>query len=167
MVPPSFPAGALSGPWVTCYQFSHAGQSRFHADIAHITAGPHGRIRAVNHPPEPRSQGRRRAFRNEIDAALAGRHLLGEWQNTSDTRYYGTLQLAVLPGETVMEGYFAGVGSDVEVSAGAWKWVRLELGPDAELAGIILREPAELHELVMTHSQIDVPLTLADVRGDS
>jgi len=165
-VPPSFPAGTLDGPWVTCYQFSHAGQPRCHADIAHISAGPHGRVRAVNHPPEPRSQGRRRPFRNEIDAALAGRHLLGAWQNTSDTRYYGTLQLAVLPGETVMEGYFAGVGSDVEVSAGTWKWVRLEVDPDVRLAGIILREPAELHDLVMTHSQIDVPLTLTDVRGE-
>ena len=60
----------------------------------------------------------RRPFRNEIDAELAGRHLIGEWRNTSDTRYYGTMQLAVLPGEIVMEGYYAGVGSDVEVSTG-------------------------------------------------
>ena len=135
-VPPSFPAEALAGPWVTCYQFTHAGKPRYHADIAHVTVGPAGRIRAVNHPPEPRSEGRGRPFRNEIDATLAGRHLIGEWQNTSDTRYYGTLQLAVLPGEIVMEGHYAGVGSDVEVSAGP-----VEVGPagtgrpDAGLAG--------------------------------
>ena len=78
-VPPAFPAEALAGPWVTCYQFSHGGEVRFHADIAHVAIGPDGRVRAVNHPPEPRSEGRPRPFRNEIDAQLAGRHLIGEW----------------------------------------------------------------------------------------
>lgn len=167
-VPPSFPADALVGPWVTCYQFSRGGEPRFHADIAHVTAESGSRIRAVNHPPEPRSQGRARSFRNEISAALACRHLIGEWQNTSDTRYCGSLQLAVLPGETVMEGFYTGVGSDIEVSTGFWKWVRLDPGsvPDAGLAGITLREPSAVHDLVMSHSQYGEPLTLADVRGE-
>ena len=160
-IPSAFPAGALAGPWVTCYQFSHAGGPRYHADIAHVTIGPDGRVRAVNHPPEPRSEGRPRPFRNEIDAGLAGRHLIGEWRNTSDTRYYGTLQLAVLPGEIVMEGWYTGVGSDIEVSAGSWKWVRLD--SDAGLSGITLREPSDLHDVVMSHSQYGAPLTLADV----
>ena len=163
-VPPAFPAETLTGPWVTCYQFSHDGKQRYHADVAHVAVTPDGHIRAVNHPPEPRSEGRPRSFRNEIDAALAGRHLVGEWRNTSDTRYYGALQLAVLPGEIVMEGYFAGVGSDVEVSTGFWRWVRLD--PDAGLAEITLREPSDLHDLVMSHSQYGAPLTLADVRGE-
>lgn len=164
-VPPAFPAGALSGPWITTYEFTHAGRPHYHADVAWITAESGSRIRAVNHPPEPRSQGRRRPFRNEIEARLAGRHLVGEWQNRSDTRYCGGLQLAVLPGETVMQGLYTGVASDVEVSRGDWKWVRLE--PDAGLAGIVLRDPAELHELVMSHEQPDVPLLLAEIRGDS
>jgi hypothetical protein len=163
-IPSAFPADALAGPWITTYEFAHAGKAHYHADIARIAAESGSRIRAVNHPPEPRSQGRRRGFRNEIEAQLVGRHLVGEWQNTSDTRYCGGLQLAVLPGEIVMEGRYTGVGSDVEVSEGFWKWVRLE--PDAGLAGVTLREPAELHNLVMTHTQIDVPLTLADVRED-
>lgn len=167
-VPPSFPAEALAGPWVTCYQFRHAGEPRYHADIAHVTVGPGGRIRAVNHPPEPRSDGRPRPFRNEIDAALVGRHMIGEWSNTSDTRYYGALQLAVLPGEIVMDGYYAGVGSDIEVSTGFWRWVRLDPAsvPDSGLADITLREPARLHELLMSHSQYGAPLTLADVREE-
>lgn len=164
-VPPAFPAAALDGPWVTTYEFTHAGKPHYHADVAWISAESDSRIRAVNHPPEPRSQGRGRPFRNEIEARLAGRHLVGVWQNTSDTRYCGSLQLAVLPGETVMQGHYTGVGSDVEVSQGFWKWVRLE--PDAGLTGIVLRDPAELHDLVMSHSQPDVPLTLADVRGES
>ncbi len=165
-VPPAFPVESLAGPWVTCYQFSHDGEPRFHADVARVTIGPDRRVRAANHPPEPRSEGRERPFRNEIDAALAGRHLIGEWRNVSDTRYYGTLQLAVLPGEIVMEGWYAGVGSDVEVSTGFWKWVRLDLGP-VPPAGFTLREPRELHDLVMSHSQYGEPLTLADVRGDT
>jgi len=164
-VPPAFPAEALAGPWLTCYQFSHNASPRYHADIAHATVGPDGRIGAVNHPPEPRSEGRARPFRNEIDAALAGRHLIGEWRNTSDTRYYGALQLAVLPGEIVMEGYYAGVGSDIQVSTGFWKWVRLDPDsiPDLGMPGVTLREPSDLYDLVMSYSQYGAPLTLADV----
>lgn len=162
--PPAFTAEELAGAWVTTYQFTHAGKPHYHADIAHVIAESESSIRAVNHPPEPRSQGRRQAFRNEIEARLIGRHLVGEWQNVSDTRYCGSLQLAVLPGETVMQGQYTGVASDVEVSRGDWKWIRLE--PDADLAGVVLRDPAELYQLVMSHSHIDVPLLLADVRGE-
>jgi hypothetical protein len=162
-VPPAFPAAALSGPWVTTFAFTHAGRPHYHADIAHIVAESESRVRAVNHPPEPRSQGRRQAFRNEIEATLAGRHLIGQWQNKSDTRYCGGLQLAVLPGETVMLGQYTGVASDVEVSRGDWKWIRLDAEPGANLAGTVLRKPADLHDLMMNHSEFDVPLSLADV----
>jgi hypothetical protein len=163
--PPAFPAETLAGPWVTCYQFSHGGEVRFHADIAHVTIGPDGHVRAVNHPPEPRSEGRGRSFRNVISGHLSGRHLIGEWVNTSDTRYYGALMLAVLPGETVMEGPYAGVKSDVEVSTSLWRWVRLD--PDEGLTGITLREPSDLYDLVMSHSQYGAPLTLADIREET
>lgn len=162
-IPPGFDAGALSGPWVTSYAFMHAGSIRHHADVAHVAAESPSRIRAVNHPPEPRSEGRARSFRNEIEADLAGRHLIGQWRNTSDTRYYGTVQLAVLPAETVMHGYFSGLGSDIEVSTGYWKWARLAVPADADVAGMSLRDPAELHDLVMERTPNDPPLTLADV----
>jgi hypothetical protein len=165
-IPPAFPAGALSGPWVTCYQFSHDGKPRHHADVAHVTVTPDGRLRAVNHPPEPRSEGRATPFRNEIEAWLTGRHVGGEWMNTSDTRYYGRFQLAVLPGEIVMQGWYAGVGSDIEVSAAPWRWVRLDPGP-VPVQGIRLREPSDLYELVMSHSQYGVPLTPADIGEDT
>jgi hypothetical protein len=164
-VPPAFPAEALAGHWVTCYQFSHAGKPRAHADIAHVAAVAEDRIRAVNHPPAPRSEGRSTPFRNEIEAGLFGRHLIGQWRNTSDTRYYGTLELAVLPGETVMQGGYYGVGSDIDVSAAPWKWVRLDAGP-VPVQGITLRDPAELFDLVMAHSQLDAPLALAQVEGE-
>lgn len=166
--PPAFPAEALAGAWVTSYQFSHAGQPRYHADIAHVTIGPDGRVQVVNHPPEPRSEGRERPFRNEISARLAGRHLVGEWMNTSDTRYHGVIELAVLPGEIVMSGGYMGVGSDVEVSMGSWKWVRVDPGsiPDTGLGGVVLRDPAAVHDLVMSYSEYGEPLALADVREE-
>lgn len=163
-VPPAFPAEALSGAWITTYEFVHAGKPHFHADVASVTADSESHIRAVNHPPEPRTQGRRKPFRNTIEARLAGRHLVGEWQNTSDHAYCGGLQLAVLAGETVMQGHYTGVGPDSTVSFGPWRWVRLESG---DLAGLVLRDPAELHELVMNYQQTDVPLTLADIGGES
>lgn len=161
--PPAFPAGELAGAWVTSYQFSHAGQPQHHADIARVTAWGDSQVQIVNHPPEPRSEGRGRPFRNEIHATLAGRHLVGQWLNTSDTRYYGAVELAVLPGEIVMDGCYSGVASDIQVSRSDWKWVRLDAGPD-DLAGVTLREPAEVYELVMSHSQYGGPLLLAEIR---
>jgi hypothetical protein len=162
-IPPQFPAQTLAGPWVTTYLFDHADTPHHHADIAVITAESESRIRAVNHPPEPRSEGRSRAFRNEIAADLAGRHLVGAYVNTSDRRYFGSVQLAVHSGETVMEGIYGGVGSDVEVSDDRWKWVRLDADP-ADLAGVVLRDPVELYELVMARTRNDAPLALDDVR---
>jgi hypothetical protein len=163
-VPSAFPAGALSGPWVTAYQFPHAGVPHYHADVAHVTAAGDRLVRAVNHPPEPRTQGRASPFRNEIEACLFGRHLIGTWRNRSDTRYFGSLELAVLPGETVMDGIYAGVASDIAVSCEHWRWVRLEAD---DLAGLILGEPPALYELVMSRTQDDPPLTVDDIREDA
>jgi len=159
-VPASLPAEAIAGPWVTAYQFTHQGRPHFHADVAHVTAAGGREVRAVNHPPDPRTQGRASAFRNEIEGCLFGRHLIGTWRNMSDTRYFGSLHLAVLPGETVMDGHYTGLASDIEVSAGRWRWVRLEAG---NLSALALREPSALYELVMSRTQDDPPLTAADI----
>lgn len=72
-IPGGFPVEALGGPWVTAYQFLHAGVAHHHADIAHVTAAGERLVRAVNHPPEPRTQGRASPFRNEIEGRLFGR----------------------------------------------------------------------------------------------
>lgn len=164
-VPHSFPAAALCGHWVTCYQFRRGEMPRIHADIARVTAESERHVRATNHPPAPRTEGRAFPFRNEIEAQLASRHLIGHWKNTSDTRYFGAVHLAVLPGETVMEGYYTGFGSDIEVSTGRWRWVRID--PESlsgvALPKVVLREPAALYDLVTNHSQHDPPLKLADV----
>lgn len=163
--PPSFSAEVLAGYWVTAYQFAHANRPHHHADIAHVTAASASRIRAVNHPPAPRTEGRSSPFRNEIAADLANRHLAGQWKNVSDSRYFGLVELATLPGESVMEGVYTGFASDILVSTGRWRWVRLDPAsiPEIGLAGVTLRDPAEVYELVMSYSLHDEPLTLDDV----
>jgi hypothetical protein len=167
-VPDSFPAATLEGPWVTCYQFDHEGVPQCHADIAHVTAGRGHHVTAVNHPPVPRTEGRASPFRNEIAGQLAGRHLAGHWRNTSDTRYFGSLHLAVLPGETVMDGWYTGLASDIAVSAGRWKWVRLDPASlPGDLDAVRLRDPAALCGLVMGWSQYGAPMALDDVREDT
>jgi hypothetical protein len=163
-VPNGLPASAIAGQWVTAYTFAGSAALRYHADIAHVTAEGERQIRAVNHPPDPRTQGRATPFRNEIEGRLFGRHLIGTWRNMSDTRYYGGLQLAVLPGETVMDGHYTGLASDISVSVDHWRWVRLEPG---DLSAVRLREPAAVYELVMSRTQDDPPLTAADIGEES
>lgn len=161
-VPHSFAAQALAGHWVSCYQFSG---DKSHADIATMRAVSSSQIVAVNYPPEPRTEGRAYTFRNSIEATLANRHLIGHWKNVSDTRYFGSLHLAVLPGEIVMDGYYTGFANDIEVSMSHWKWVRL--AADSVPPETVLREPTEIYDLVMGRSQFDAPLTLADVSEEN
>jgi len=167
-VPPSFAADAVCGHWVTSYQFNHAGIAQHHADIACITGSGHW-VTATNHPPAPRSGDRASPFCNRIEAQILNRHLIGHWKNTSDTRYFGAVHLAVLPGESVMEGHCTGFASDIAVSTGFWRWVRLapESVVAADLAAVILREPSALYALVMNHPQTAAPLTLAEVREEA
>ena len=62
-VPPGFPAAALAGPWVTCYQFIHAGKPHYHADIARVTAES-GQPRPGREPSARAPQRRARAGRS-------------------------------------------------------------------------------------------------------
>jgi len=165
LVAPSFSADTLSGYWATSFTFSSGGAQRRHVDIACISAESDRLMTITNHPPAPRSEGRASPFCNDLEAQLNNRHVVGHWKNSSDARYFGTFHLAVLPGETAMTGYYTGFGSDVEVSAGPWKWVRLdeESIADADVSAIKLRDPAELGALIENHSQYDPALTLADI----
>ena len=63
-----------------------------------------------------------------------------------------------------MEGFYTGVGSDVEVSPAAGSGYGSSPTPGSQ--GSPCGNRPKLYDLVMTHAQIDVPLTLADVRGD-
>jgi len=163
-VPPSFSAKVLQGAWVTSYQFSEP--PKRHVDVAHLSADGDRTLRATNYPPEPRTEGHPVPFRNVIEARLIGRHLVGQWRNDSDARYFGAVQLAALPGENVLAGHYTGYASDVEVSGGRWTWVRLD---PASLAGVdlgraCLRDPQNLAELLDAHSQpYSPPLPLAAI----
>lgn len=163
-VPHGFSATELGGDWVTAYTFDHGGAVLHHADIAHVTAESDHAVRAVNGPAV--TEGRAVPFGNVIEARLVSRHLIGHWKNTTDTRYLGSVHLAVMPGEMVMDGYYTGLASDITVSVGRWRWVRL--GPVDGLDGVALRDdPHALYDLVVNHRQTDAPLTLADVREDA
>jgi hypothetical protein len=166
-VPPSFPAEVLQGSWVTSYTFSEP--AKRHVDIAHLVADGDRRLRAANYPPEPRTQGHPVPYRNVIDGQLVGRHLVGHWRNDSDARYFGTVQLAALPGENVLHGYYTGYASDIGVSCGRWVWVRLE---EASLIGVdlertTLRDPRDLAGLLDGYSQYDPPLHLSAIVEDT
>jgi hypothetical protein len=69
-------------------------------------------VTARNYPPEPRAEAHASGFRNEIEAGLFGRHLIGRWRNISDSYFYGSLHFPVLPGETMLDGYYTGFLSD-------------------------------------------------------
>ena len=157
-VPHTFAADTLAGAWATCYRFSQP--PKCHADIARLEVVSGRRVRIANYPPEPRTQGHAEPFRNEIEATLANRHLAGSWKNTSDARYFGTIHLAVMPGETVMEGFFTNFVDDVHVSTGFWKWVRIEPGVTGRRrrGGDDSAGSAELHALLEAHSQYGAPL---------
>jgi hypothetical protein len=165
-VPHGFPASALAGPWVTAYEFRHGDRMLHHADVAHVGTDGDRRIWAVNSPPSPRTEGRTRGFGNEIEAELAGRHLVGLWRNTTDARYFGSLQLAVEPGENVMDGYYTGLASDVTVSVARWRWVRLDVTEGTDMSGVTLLDPAAVFAAVMGQS-FDAPIKLADITGES
>lgn len=163
-VPHSFSVDILGGFWVTCYQFDSSRGIQCHADITQLTPQSDRWVTAKNYPPNPRTQGQVSSFRNEIEAQLANRHLIGHWKNISDTRYFGSVHLAILPGETVMDGYYTGFLSDIQVGAMRWKWVRLELTSlsGVDLQEVTLNDPDMIYAL-LENSANDVPLDLAAV----
>lgn len=164
-IPQSFSLETLCGAWVTCFGFGTGPRRKRHVDIAQISMESDSLLRITNHPPAPRSEGRAVAFCNELEAQLANRHLIGHWKNSNDARYFGTFQLAALPGETVMDGYYTGFSSDIEVSIGPWKWVRIDADSLAgiDLSAVRLRDPASLGEDIESHSQYAAPLTLPEI----
>jgi hypothetical protein len=164
-VPSLFSAKALAGLWVTCYGFISGGTQMYHADVVKITADADRRLSVQNHAPTPRTDGRVTPFRNQVEAEVANRHLIGYWKNVSDTRYFGGLHLAVLPGENVMRGSYTSFNSDIVVGTGDWTWVRLEPASlsGVDLAKVTLRPPGDIRATLARHSPNAGPLPLKDV----
>ncbi len=160
-IPHNFSTDVLGGFWVTCYEYD----STCHTDISQLIPKSDRRVTIKNYPPDPRVEGRVSSFRNDIEAELVNRHLIGYWRNINDAYYFGSIHLAVLPGETVMEGHYTCFLSDVQVVTARWKWVRLDVASlsGVEISQVVLREPRLIYDLVEEHSQHDMPLTLSAV----
>jgi hypothetical protein len=122
-------------------------------------------VSARNYPPEPRAEGHAAGFRSEIAAGLFGRHLIGRWRNVSDSYFYGSLHFAVLPGETMLDGYYTGFLSDSEVVAEQWRWVRVEpqSAEGVDLNAVVLGEPQRIYDAVVGRSRFDGPIPLAQL----
>jgi hypothetical protein len=164
-VPSLFSARALAGLWVTCYGFTSGGTPMYHADVVKISAESDRRVSVQNHAPTPRTDRHATPFRNQVEAEVANRHLIGYWRNVSDTRYFGGLHLAALPGENVMRGFYTSFNSDIMVGTGEWTWVRIDPASltGVDLAKVKLRAPADIRAALVGHSPYAGPLPLNDV----
>lgn len=160
-IPHNFSTEILAGFWVACYEYD----TTCHVDISQLRPKSERTLTIKNFPPDPRVEGRTSSFRNEIEAELVNRHLIGYWKNINDAYYFGAIHLAVLPGEAVMEGYYTCFLNDVQVASARWKWVRIDPASlsGAELSQLVLREPRSVCTLVEDHSEHDTPLTLTAV----
>lgn len=155
---PAVEPAQLAGLWVTCYVFDG---TKHHLDLSTITV-TNNAVTARNYPPEPRAEAHASGFRNEIEAGLFGRHLIGRWRNISDTYFYGSLHFAVLPGETMLDGYYTGFLSDSQVVAERWRWVRVEpqSAEGVDVNTVVLGEPRRIYDAIVGRSPFDAPIPL-------
>lgn len=160
-IAPSVDPTLLAGLWATAYIFE---DTRRHADLSTITvAGPV--LRSRNYPPAPRAEGHAAGHETDIKAALHGRHLMGQWRNTNDRYYFGSLHLVLQPGESILDGYYTGFLSDAAVVAERWRWVRIDPGTTdgIDLSTLTVREPRELFDTLTAHGPFEGPIPLAAV----
>ena len=160
-VAPAVEPAELAGLWVSCYVF---GGTKHHVDLSTITI-TNSAVTARNYPPEPRAEAHTSGFRNQIEAGLFGRHVIGRWRNVNDSYFYGSLHFAVLPGETMLDGYYTGFLSDSHVVAERWRWVRVEpqSAEGVDLNSVVLGEPQRIYDAVVGHSRFDGPIPLAQL----
>jgi hypothetical protein len=162
-IAPALDPEKFAGLWCTAYVYEGA----HHVDVTSVTV-TNGGMTARNTSPPPRTEGRALGFHNDINFDVVGRHLIGQWLNTSDSYYFGSLHLAALPGETVLDGMYSAIVSDSQVVAGRWRWVRIEprtaLGID--LTTVSLADPNRLHTTIFEHDPYSRPIPLAEIIED-
>ncbi len=122
-IPSAFRAERLDGLWATSYEFRSSSGTGCHADIARISHVSARRVAARNLTASTEGHN---PFLNEVAAELVDRHLIGHWKNVSDTRYFGTVHLAVQTEENVMVGHCTCSPTEVLVGGGAVEWVRID-----------------------------------------
>lgn len=159
-IAPAVDPAVLNGLWVTTFVFD----GQHHVGLSTITVTDSG-VTARNYPPEPRTEGHASGYANDIDAQVIGRHLIGQWRNINDRYYYGSIHLAVLPGETLLDGYYTSILTDTEVVADRWRWVRVDprSAEEVDLSAITLREPRGLSDELARRTRFDRPIALDDV----
>ena len=116
----------------------------------------------MNCPPVPRTEGHAFPFRNEIEAELASRHLIGvleERQRLPLLRRGPPCRAARGDGDGRV---LHRTDDRHKVTTGFWKWVRVEQASleGTDLSAMTLRDPAELYALAEDHTQYDAPLAL-------
>lgn len=155
---PAVEPAQLAGLWVTGYVFDG---TKHHVHLSTITV-TNNAVTARNYPPEPRAEAHASGFRNEIEAGLFGRHLIGRWRNINDSYFYGSLHFAVLPGETMLDGYYTGFLSDSQVVAERWRWVRVEpqSAEGVDVNTVVLGEPRRIYDAIVGRSPFDAPIPL-------
>jgi hypothetical protein len=160
-IAPAVQPAALAGLWVSGYVFQG---SRVHVDLSTVTATKDG-VTSRNYPPEPRAEGYPSGHTTDISARLVGRHVLGQWRNRNDSYYYGSLHLAVLPGDTILDGYYTGFLNDTQIVAEPWRWVRVQPASAAgvDLTTVTLAEPRRLYDTVVRRTPFDGPIPLEQV----
>ncbi|GAB4993513.1 hypothetical protein MAHJHV61_50600 [Mycobacterium avium subsp. hominissuis] len=154
-------AEELAGLWVTAYAYL----DRRHADLSVVTVAGADAVTVRNWPPEPRLEGATVGYRNEIEASVVGRQLVGTWRNCVDRYYYGTVHVAAHPGASMLEGYYTSIVNDIDISSGRWRWVRIDPRSAAgtELSRVELQEPAIVHDVVMNRDPNSGSMRLDDV----
>jgi hypothetical protein len=157
-ISPAVEPSHLAGLWVTTFDFDDIR----HVDLSTIVVA-NNVVTAKNSPPEPRTEGQAVGYHNDINLAVFGRHLIGQWRNTSDQYFYGCIHLAVLPGEIIMDGYHTAVLTDTSVTTGRWRWVRVDASSASgiDLRAVKLGEPARLHSIITEHPHYGPPIPLA------
>ncbi|MDA3664553.1 hypothetical protein PFJ02_21405 [Mycobacterium xenopi] len=163
-IPPAVDPAHLAGLWVTAFIFDNL----HHVDLTTITIANNA-VTARNSPPAPRTEGHAVGFHNDINFSLFGRHLIGQWRNTSDRYFYGTIHLAVLPGETVLDGFHTAVLTDTQVTTGPWRWVRVEprSAHGIDLTAVTLGDPRRLYNVIAAHGHYGPPIPLAQLTEES
>lgn len=159
-IPPAVDREHLAGLWVTTFDVNDI----HHVDLSRITV-THGGVTARNFPPEPRTEGQTVGYHNDINLSVFGRHLIGQWRNTSDQYFYGCIHLAVLPGEVILDGYHTALLTDTQVTTGRWRWVRVDASSAAgiDLSAVKLGEPRRLYGMITEHPHYGPPIPLAHV----
>lgn len=161
-VAPALDPSILEGLWVTGYLLGRTRQH--HIDLSTMTVSGY-RTKSRNYPPTPRAEGLSRGHETDTSAQLFGRHLIGHFRNRNDCYFYGSMHLALLPGETILDGYYTGFINDTQVVAEPWRWVRVDpqSTENIDLADVTLGEPRQVYEALASRSQLDGPIPLDQI----